>query len=147
MRFRQDLRKSLGKSLACNSRDFLRVRYEIRQTYAVCLILLFMRRVTLRYPPWRRLAYLRSSVLANKMDGSFAKIGTIDYHYWAKRKTFLLANRNHSICKQKQFYLQVETILFAGRNYETWKNQEKRIINSGLSEPRSCLTSAMMVFI
>jgi hypothetical protein len=39
---------------------------------------------------------LNTSTLANKMEGSFAKIGTIDYHYWAKRKMFLLANRNVS---------------------------------------------------
>ena len=102
-----------------------------------------MRRVTLRYTPQRRLAYLRSSVLANKMDGSFAKIGTIDYHYWAKRKIFLPASRNHSTCKQKPFYLRVETILFAGRKYETWKNQEKRIITASFSVLRNCLTSAL----
>mgnify|MGYP003295621834 CR=1 FL=1 len=45
------LGKVLGKVFACNFRDFLCVRYEIRQTYAVCLILLFMRRVTLQYTP------------------------------------------------------------------------------------------------
>ena len=39
---------------------------------------------------------LRASALANKMGGSFAKIGTIDYLCWAKRKMFLLANRNIS---------------------------------------------------
>ena len=88
-----------------------------------------MRRATLRYTPWRRLAYLISSVLANKMDGSFAKIGTIDYHYWAKRKTFLLASRNVSDCKQKTFYLRVETILFAGRKYENWKYRGKTHYN------------------
>mgnify|MGYP003457855699 FL=1 len=39
---------------------------------------------------------LRASALVNKMGGSFAKIGTIDYLCWAKRKMFLLANRNIS---------------------------------------------------
>ena len=39
---------------------------------------------------------LRASALANKMGGSFAKIGTIDYLCWAKRKMFPLANRNIS---------------------------------------------------
>ena len=47
----KDLGKPLGKVFAHNSHDFLRVRYEIRQTYAVCLILLFMRRATLQYTP------------------------------------------------------------------------------------------------
>ena len=42
---------------------------------------------------------LRTSALANKIRGSFAKIGTIDYLCWAKRKTFLLASRNVSNCK------------------------------------------------
>ena len=42
---------------------------------------------------------LRTSTLANKMGGSFAKIGTIDYLCWAKRKMFLLASRNVSNCK------------------------------------------------
>ena len=42
---------------------------------------------------------LRASALANKMGGSFAKIGTIDYLCWAKRKMFLLASRNVSNCK------------------------------------------------
>jgi hypothetical protein len=74
-----------------------------------------MRRVTLRYTPWRRLAYLRSYALANEMDGSFAKIGTIDYHYWAKRKMFLAASRNVSDCKQKAFYPRAENILAANR--------------------------------
>ena len=36
---------------------------------------------------------LNTSILANKMGGLFAKIGTIDYLCWAKRKMFLLANR------------------------------------------------------
>jgi hypothetical protein len=36
--------KDLGKVFAHNSHDFLCVRYEIRQTYAVCLILLFIQR-------------------------------------------------------------------------------------------------------
>ena len=40
------LGKDLGKVCACNSHDYQRVRYEIRQTYAVCLILSFMRLVT-----------------------------------------------------------------------------------------------------
>ena len=39
---------------------------------------------------------LNASALVNKMGGSFAKIGTIDYLCWAKRKIFLLANRNIS---------------------------------------------------
>ena len=39
---------------------------------------------------------LKASILANKSGGSFAKIGTIDYLCWAKRKMFLLANRNIS---------------------------------------------------
>ena len=39
---------------------------------------------------------LNASALVNKMGGSFAKIGTIDYLCWAKRKMFLLANRNIS---------------------------------------------------
>ena len=39
---------------------------------------------------------LNTSILANKMGGSFAKIGTIDYLCWAKRKMFLLANGNIS---------------------------------------------------
>ncbi len=42
---------------------------------------------------------LRTSELANKMGGSFAKNGTIDYLCWAKRKIFLLASRNVSNCK------------------------------------------------
>ena len=42
---------------------------------------------------------LNASALANKMGGSFAKIGTIDYLCWAKRKIFLLASRNVSNCK------------------------------------------------
>ncbi len=42
---------------------------------------------------------LNASALANKIRGSFAKNGTIDYLCWAKRKTFLLASRNVSICK------------------------------------------------
>ena len=33
------------------------------------------------------------------MGGSFAKIGTIDYLCWAKRKMFLLANRIISDCE------------------------------------------------
>ena len=37
---------------------------------------------------------LNASVLVNKMGGSFAKIGTRDYLCRAKRKMFLLANRN-----------------------------------------------------
>ena len=53
IRLGKPLGKDLGKVFACNSRDFLNVRYEIRQTYAACLILPFMRRVTLRYTPWR----------------------------------------------------------------------------------------------
>ena len=57
----------------------------------------------------------RFSVLTNKMDGLFAKIGTIDYHYWAKRKMFLAASRNVSDCKQKAFYLRAENILTANR--------------------------------
>ena len=36
---------------------------------------------------------LNTSILANKMGGSFAKNGTIDYLCLAKRKMFLLANR------------------------------------------------------
>ena len=40
----KDLGKYLGKIFAHNSHDFLCVRYEIRQTYAVCLILLFIQR-------------------------------------------------------------------------------------------------------
>ena len=40
----KDLGKYLGKVFAHNSHDFLCVRYEIRQTYAVCLILLFIQR-------------------------------------------------------------------------------------------------------
>ncbi len=52
---------------------------------------------------------------------------------------FLPASRIHSTCKQKIFYLQVETLLFAGRKYETWKNQEKRIINAFYwSHPANC---------
>ena len=39
---------------------------------------------------------LNASALANKIRGSFAKNGTIDYLCWAKRKIFLLANRNIS---------------------------------------------------
>ncbi len=39
----KDLGKYLGKVFAHNSHDFLCIRYEIRQTYAVCLILLFIR--------------------------------------------------------------------------------------------------------
>jgi hypothetical protein len=39
---------------------------------------------------------LNTSALVNKMGGSFAKNGTIDYLCWAKRKMFLLANRNVS---------------------------------------------------
>ena len=39
---------------------------------------------------------LNTSILANKLEGLFAKIGTIDYLCWAKRKMFLLANRNIS---------------------------------------------------
>ena len=39
---------------------------------------------------------LNTSALVNKLGGSFAKIGTIDYLCWAKRKMFLLANRNIS---------------------------------------------------
>ena len=35
---------SACKVFAHNSHDFLCVRYEIRQTYAVCLILLFIQR-------------------------------------------------------------------------------------------------------
>jgi ribosomal protein S1 len=69
---------------------------------------------------------LKTSILANEKGGSFAKIGTIDCLCWAKIKMFLPASRKHSTCKQKTFYLQVETLLFAGRKYETWKNQEKR---------------------
>ena len=42
---------------------------------------------------------LKTSALVNKMGGSFAKIGTIDYLCWAKRKMFLLANRNISDCE------------------------------------------------
>ena len=42
---------------------------------------------------------LIASTLANKMGGSFAKIGTIDYLCLAKRKMFLLANRNISDCE------------------------------------------------
>ena len=42
---------------------------------------------------------LNASALANKMGGSFAKNGTIDYLCWAKRKMFLLASRNVSNCK------------------------------------------------
>ena len=42
---------------------------------------------------------LNTSILANKMGGSFAKIGTIDYLCWVKRKMFLLANRNVSDCE------------------------------------------------
>ena len=42
---------------------------------------------------------LNASALANKIRGSFAKNGTIDYLWWAKRKTFLLASGNVSICK------------------------------------------------
>ena len=42
---------------------------------------------------------LRTSALANKMAGSFAKIGTIDYLCWTKRKIFLLANRIISDCE------------------------------------------------
>ena len=96
---RQRLGKDLGKVFVCNPKDFLCISYEIRQTYAVCLILLFIRLVTLRYTPWRRLAYLRSSELANKRGGLFAKIGTIDNLCWAKRKIFLLANRIISDCE------------------------------------------------
>ena len=40
----KDLGKYLGKVFAHNSHDFLCVRYEIRQTYAVCLTLLFIQR-------------------------------------------------------------------------------------------------------
>ena len=39
---------------------------------------------------------LNTSILANKIGGSFAKIGTIDYLCWTKKKMFLLANRNIS---------------------------------------------------
>ena len=39
---------------------------------------------------------LNTSALVNKMGGSFAKIGTIDYLCWIKIKMFLLANRNVS---------------------------------------------------
>ena len=42
---------------------------------------------------------LNASALANKLGGSFAKIGTIDYLCLAKRKMFLLASRNVSNCK------------------------------------------------
>ena len=42
---------------------------------------------------------LNASALANKIRGSFAKNGTIDYLCWAKRKMFLLASRNVSNCK------------------------------------------------
>ena len=42
---------------------------------------------------------LNTSILANKMGGSFAKNGTIDYLCWAKRKVFLSASRNVSDCK------------------------------------------------
>ena len=50
---RQRLGKDLGKVFACNSHDYQHIAYKIRQTYAVYLISLFMRRVTLRYTPWR----------------------------------------------------------------------------------------------
>ena len=53
-RFGNTQNKDLGKVFAHNSHDFLRVKYKIRQTYAVCLIFVFMRRVTLWYTPWRR---------------------------------------------------------------------------------------------
>lgn len=43
-RFCNTQNKDLGKVFAHNSHDFLCVRYEIRQTYAVCLILLFIQR-------------------------------------------------------------------------------------------------------
>ena len=43
--------KDLGKVFARNSHDYQPIAYKIRQTYAVYLISLFMRRVTLRYPP------------------------------------------------------------------------------------------------
>jgi len=39
---------------------------------------------------------LNASALVNNLGGSFAKIGTIDYLCWAKRKMFLFANRNVS---------------------------------------------------
>ena len=42
---------------------------------------------------------LNASALVNKLGGSFAKIGTIDYLCWAKRKMFLLASRNPSGCR------------------------------------------------
>ena len=42
---------------------------------------------------------LNTSILANKSGGSFAKIGTIDYLCWAKKKLFLSASRNVSDCK------------------------------------------------
>ena len=42
---------------------------------------------------------LNTSILANKLEGSFAKIGTIDYLCWAKRNLFLSASRNVSDCK------------------------------------------------
>ena len=42
---------------------------------------------------------LNTSILANNSGGSFAKIGTIDYLCWTKRKMFLLANRIISDCE------------------------------------------------
>ncbi len=60
---------------------------------------------------------LNASALVNKMGGSFAKNGTIDYLCWAKRKMFLLASRNVSNCKYKPFYLQVEILPAADRKY------------------------------
>ena len=42
---------------------------------------------------------LNTSILANKLEGLFAKIGTIDYLCLAKRNLFLSASRNASGCK------------------------------------------------
>ena len=58
---------------------------------------------------------LAKVALVNKLGGSFAKIGTMDYLCWAKRKMFLLANRNVSDREQKVFSPRTENLLTANR--------------------------------
>ena len=58
---------------------------------------------------------LNASALANKIRGSFAKNGTIDYLCWAKKKMFLLASRNVSDREQKIFSPRIENLLTANR--------------------------------
>ena len=77
---------------------------------------------------------LTDSVLANRKESSFAKIGTIGHpflwfqeYFYLQVEEFLPANRNCSTCKQKTFCLQAEKVdskeSSKKRNLETHKTK------------------------